>query len=182
MSIEIKDSTVLMPKEEWETEKELNYLNFVLGYDLLQDMFKKEATPECDTNYDFCDYLSRKFIKTDNYRNEKCSTYESLDRWTRDNKDLIYSEYLYSIGLEDKKILEVGDRNDRSIALVRWNKSGREEYLVAFEYKITDNKLHWGYGYYYDENFDKAKEDFNKVRNGGNLSDTFKKKNDRGNR
>lgn len=179
MSIEIKDNTVSMPKDEWDKEREINYLNFVLGYDLMQDMFKKGETPECDTNYDFCDYLSRKFIETDYYKNERYSTYEMLDRWIRDNKDLIHSDYLYTVGVEDKRILEVGDRNGRPIALVRWNKAGREEFLIAFEYKITDNKLHWGYGYYYDQNIDKAKEDFNKVQNGGNLSDTFKKKNSR---
>lgn len=40
---------------------------------------------------------------------------------------------------------------------------------------ITDKKIDWAYGYYYNENISKAKQDFNKVLSGGNLANTFDK-------
>ncbi len=54
-----------------------------------------------------------------------------------------------------------------------------KEYIIAFYYKIDNDKLDWGYAYYYDNNKQKADEDYQKVINGGNLADTFKKENER---
>ena len=50
---------------------------------------------------------------------------------------------------------------------------GAEKYF--FKDKITDKKIDWAYGYYYNENISKAKQDFNKVLSGGNLANTFDK-------
>lgn len=50
-----------------------------------------------------------------------------------------------------------------------------KQYVVAFGYKITDNEITWNYGYYYYNDFEKAKHDFDKVINGGNLARTFDK-------
>jgi len=73
-------------------------------------------------------------------------------------------------------VIDVGYRNKEPIALVeRTNKYGKE-YIIGFNYEITDNKIHWGYGYYYDTDITKAKNDFKKVLAGGNLADTFEKK------
>ena len=35
-------------------------------------------------------------------------------------------------------------------------------------------RVNWGYGYYYGDDLKKQKEDFEKVKAGGNLADTFK--------
>ena len=50
-----------------------------------------------------------------------------------------------------------------------------KQYVVAFGYKITDNEITWDYGYYYYNNIEKAKHDFDKVIKGGNLAHTFDK-------
>lgn len=188
--MEIKDNNVIIPKEEYDRSTELSYLTFVLGYDLLDDVLKKDTDVECDIAYDFCNGIATKFMGTEEYHNLRYSTYEMLDRWVNDNISEIITDYedfsrirkdeveIYG----DKEILEKGDRNGRPVAFVKWDKGGREEYLVAFEHKVTDDKLHWGYAYYYDKDIDKAKEDFKKVINGGNLADTFKKKTDKGDR
>ena len=75
-------------------------------------------------------------------------------------------------------VIDLGYRRNEPIALVeRTIDSNNKEYIIAFNYKIKDNNMDWGYGYYYNENIEKAKEDFKKVLAGGNLADTFTKKN-----
>ena len=123
MNIEIRDDKVIIPKEQFNEESEINYLNFVLGYDLLNSMFKNSKYPECDLSYDFCDYLSRKFIKSDEYENTKFSTYEMLTKWLDTNKKQIEKEYQ-----EDLEKREEIKENKQDI---KW---GVEE--VYDEYKI----------------------------------------------
>ena len=72
-------------------------------------------------------------------------------------------------------IIDKGFRKDQSVALVKKNTDYGIEYIIAFNYKIDGNKIDWGYGYYYDKDFSKAKQDFNKVLSGGNLAHTFDK-------
>ena len=74
-------------------------------------------------------------------------------------------------------IIASGYRNDQPVALVERNINNSIEYIIAFNYKITDRKIDWGYGYYYDVDINKARNDFNKVLAGGNLADTFSNKN-----
>ncbi len=76
-------------------------------------------------------------------------------------------------------VMDVGFRNEEPIALIeRTFKNGTKEYIIAFNYEIKDNSINWGYGYYYNENIDKAKEDFARVLKGENLADTFENKED----
>lgn len=76
-------------------------------------------------------------------------------------------------------VMDVGFRNEEPIALIeRTLKNGTKEYIIAFNYEIKDNSINWGYGYYYNENIDKAKEDFARVLKGENLADTFENKED----
>lgn len=71
---------------------------------------------------------------------------------------------------------DLGYRKDEPIALLEKIKpDGRKEMIIAFNYEIKDNNISWGYGYYYYGDFEKAKADFNKVLNGGNLANTFNK-------
>lgn len=72
------------------------------------------------------------------------------------------------------KILETGNRENQPVALVeRTFNDGKKEYIIGFNYEIKDNSIEWGYGYYYSDNIKKAKDDFNRVLNGGNLDNTF---------
>ena len=75
-------------------------------------------------------------------------------------------------------VIDVGYRNDQPVALVKHNIHNSYEYIIAFNYKIKDNKMDWGYGYYYDTDLEKAKNDFEKVLKGESLSNTFSNEND----
>ena len=108
MQYEIKDNKVIIDKDTFNEESEIQYLNFILGYDLLNDFYKKSVCTECDVNYDFSDYLSRKFIKSEEYQNTKYSTYEMLESWLRTNMKLIKKEYMEFIG-KSKDIYKIGD-------------------------------------------------------------------------
>lgn len=91
-----------------DVQSEKAYLSFVLGYDFLQDMLKKSGTPECDTNYDFCNYVSSKFLESEEYKNTRHSTYEMLEQWLNENKEQIKEDYIHFIekgidGIEEKQ-------------------------------------------------------------------------------
>lgn len=73
-------------------------------------------------------------------------------------------------------VIDVGYRKEQPIALVQKGKDKYMEYVVVFNYRIRDNKIDWAYGYYYDKDLKKAKEDFNKVLNNGHLANTFERK------
>lgn len=164
-------------------ESEKSYFTFVLGYDLLNDMLSKSSIPENDISYDFCSMVAGEFLKSEQYRNEKYSAYEMLEEWVIENKDKIKEEYAKFTGvsmdskktreLENAIVLDVGYRRNEPVALVERKNDDNKEYVIAFYYKITDNKIDWAYGYYYDNDLTKAKEDFKEVISGGNLADTF---------
>ncbi len=79
------------------------------------------------------------------------------------------------------KLFNKGYRNDGAIALVeRTLSDNSKEYIIAFYYSIDNDKLDWGYGYYYDTDISKAREDYKKVISGGDLAHTFDKKQERG--
>ncbi|MBQ9298835.1 MAG: hypothetical protein IJ223_07450 [Clostridia bacterium] len=74
-------------------------------------------------------------------------------------------------------IVDLGYRNEQPVALVEKTfADNSKEYIIAFDYSIKDDNIDWGYGYYYNENIDKAKEDFSRVLKGDNLADTFSEK------
>lgn len=174
-------------------ESEKAYFSFVLGYDLLNDMLTKSSTPENDISYDFCNMIAEYFLRSEEYKNEKYSSYEMLESWVSDNKDFIRKEHSLFIGesidrddktrmLEDGMyVIDLGYRNKQPVALIeKTMQDNSKEYIIAFNYKINDKKIDWAYGYYYNNNISKAKQDFNKVLSGGNLAETFdKKKNDK---
>ena len=168
-------------------ESEKAYITFILGYDLLNNMLLKSPSPENDISYDFCNMIAEKFLKSEQYKNEKYSTCEMLEEWVITNRNSIRKDYEKFIGfdivfktprkLENAIVLDVGYRGNKPIALVERKIDDEKEYVVSFNYKIKDNKIDWGYGYYYDNDFAKAKEDFEEVISGGNIADTFVKKN-----
>lgn len=167
-------------------ESEKAYFTFVLGYDLLNDMLSKSSTPENDVSYDFCSMVAGEFLQSEEYKNEKYSAYEMLEKWVNDNKDYIKTQHSLCIGerpVRDKTrmlgngmyVMDVGYRNKQPVALVEKNTDYGVEYIIAFNYRIDDNKIDWAYGNYYNDDLSKAKQDFKKVLSGGNLADTFNK-------
>ena len=76
-------------------------------------------------------------------------------------------------------VVDVGYRKEQPVALVEKTfADNSKEYIIAFDYSIKNDNIDWGYGYYYNENIDKAKEDFARVLKGENLADTFENKED----
>lgn len=156
-------------------DKELSYYTFVIGYDLLQEDFKTSPSPECDLTYGFCEKMAKNFVNSDSYKYDNRSSYELLEKYINENRFQILKDYEKFIGAENiyfednKKVLEVANRNDQPVALVEWIKGGRKEYVVAINYTIDGNKIYWSRGYYYTDN-DKAKIDFNRVKNGEYLT------------
>lgn len=148
-----------------------------LLFDLLNDMLSKSDTTECDINYDFCNLIANRFLQSEGYKNTKYSAYEMLQEWLSDNQEIIQSEYLCYSHKDNKCILETGKRNSDKVALVEHQfKDGKKEYIVAFHYEVDDKRVNWGYGYYYGNDLKRAKKDFEKVKIGGNLADTFEEK------
>jgi len=167
-------------------ESEKAYFTFVLGYDLLNDMLSKSSTPENDVSYDFCSMVAGEFLQSEEYKNEKYSAYEMLEKWVNENKDYIKTQHSLFIGERPERdktrmlgngmyVMDVGYRNRQPVALVEKNTDYGVEYIIAFNYRIDDNKIDWAYGNYYNDDLSKAKQDFNKVLSGGNLADTFNK-------
>lgn len=72
---------------------ELQYITFVLGYDLLHDKFINSKYNTCDWVYDMCSSIARLFFRSEEYKNTKYSTYEMLEYWLRINEDMINKEY-----------------------------------------------------------------------------------------
>lgn len=71
-------------------------------------------------------------------------------------------------------VINLGYRNEQPIALVeRTFQDGTKEYIIAFNYEIKNNSIDWGYGYYYSDDIEKAKVDFDRALNGEYLADTF---------
>lgn len=85
-------------------EKQKSYLTFVLGYDLLNDMLSKSFLSENDVSYDFCNYITEKFLESEEYKNEKRSSYDILHDWVEKNKEDIKNEYNLFFMPEEKKM------------------------------------------------------------------------------
>ncbi|MEF2663364.1 MAG: hypothetical protein U0M92_03490 [Bacilli bacterium] len=184
--IEQKGKNIIMSKENFDKQNETAYIAFVLVYDLLNKEISNSNNPKCDLSYDICNEIASNFLESKEYKNSKYSTYEMLQEWLENNQDKV-KEYLgidtpnnLTRHLEDGiYVMDLGYRKEQPVALVRQENDENKQYIIAFNYRIKDNKMDWAYGYYYDDNINKAKEDFKKVLNGGNLSKTFERKDER---
>lgn len=107
----------------------------------------------------------------------KPEEWDKFEKWYKENeeKSAIDKENNRTRTLENGiYVMDLGYRHNQPVALVeRTFSDNTKEYIIAFNYEITDNKIEFGYGYYYSNDIEKAKEDFKKVLNGGNLVDTF---------
>ena len=167
-----------------EIEKDLdgkNYYTYVLGYDLLHELLSNSKESACDVSYEFCRKITTNFLKSEDFKDSSKSVYELLQNWLNNNKAMILSEYEKHIGIKDTyfldnmMIVKKGFRGEQPIALVKRGIAENYEYIIAFNYNIEGKKLDWGYGYYYNQNIKKAKDDFNRALAGESLVDTFNK-------
>jgi len=73
---------------------------------------------------------------------------------------------------EKAEIIDTCERRGQPIALVNLSKAkGWDEYVIAFGYTTENDEVSWNYGYYYYDE-ESAKEAFEKVKAGGNLSES----------
>lgn len=63
-----------------------NYYIFVLGYDLLQDYFKKQNDSECDIVYQKACQIYNDFLKSEEIKNYNISQYDALIDFLKNNK------------------------------------------------------------------------------------------------
>ena len=180
---EADNNTMMMSRDVFDKRNERFYLTFVLGYDLLNNMISNSKAPECDISYDFCYMIADDFLNSEAYKDTSKSSYEMLEIWVNENIKDIQLKYNDYIGLDPNLsrtldngiyVMDLGYRKEQPIALLEKTNGDNKEYIVAFNYKIEDNKIEWAYGYYYNDNITKSKEDFKKVISGGNLDSTFK--------
>ena len=73
--------------------KEQQYYAFVIGYDLMNDFFQNSKFPESDIVFEECNDLAKRFMRSKYYQDTKKSSYEKLQEWVEDNKDLIKNHY-----------------------------------------------------------------------------------------
>lgn len=69
--------------------EELNYITFILGYDLLQDKFKNLESKECDTVYEICRDIAAVFMQSIEYYDMNISMYEALTSWVNNHDETI---------------------------------------------------------------------------------------------
>lgn len=76
---------------------EMYYYAFCIGYDLMNDYFNNCEIPECDVVFEECKRLSKKFMKSQEYKDLNYSAYEKLEEWINKNKDKIINDYTEKI-------------------------------------------------------------------------------------
>lgn len=157
--IKFEKNDVIINKEEFVEQNEINYLSFVLGYDFLNDMLRKSDTPECDISYDFCCFLSRQFLNSDEYQNDKYSTYEMLEKWLERNRVKIEKSYFdfingkiiteNTIFDDGTSVIKIGYKDKKQIALLKKGTENEREYIIAIDFSVSNNNLNCFSGYYY---------------------------------
>ena len=166
-----------------EIEKKIDYdksyFTFVLGYEMLNNMLSNSKAPECDVCYDFCEMQVKKFMLSQEYLNSNISAYDALRNWINERYDIIKSEFLQYSSIDYKFILEKGKIKNMPVALIE-NAGGKPNtYLIAFDYKVSDNETEWSYAIDYDENINKARTDFEKILDGKSLDMNNNRKKER---
>ncbi len=98
-------------------------------------------------------------------------TMDQLKKWNTLDESAKSLKEGFKLG-EKAEILDKTERRGQPVALVKLQKMG-DEYVVAFGYTVENDEISWDYGYYY---YDEAsgKEAFEKVKAGGNLSESAK--------
>ena len=75
-----------------------------------------------------------------------------LEEWLRNNPNLINEFIEVADNHKTRKldngiyVIDVGYRKNQPIALVQRGDGEYMEYVVAFNYRIKDNKMDWAYG------------------------------------
>ena len=161
---------------ELEQGKEIAYMTLDSHYgiwQIVENIYPEEM--EHFTGFQkYLEYCKANNITKDKIENE-VATYEVFDimQFYEEAKQRVKQETrLLDNGMF---VMDTGYRREIPVALIERRFSDGKELIIAFNYKINDNKIEWGYGYYYGDDLAKAQNDFKKVLAGGSLADTFDK-------
>lgn len=76
----------------------MEYITFVLGYDLLKDRFEALEDAPCDNAWEVCKMIAREFTRMDALNPLPCSQYEALQVWLEHNTDFVdWAFYYYGL-------------------------------------------------------------------------------------
>lgn len=67
----------------------MDYIIFILGYDLLNDWFNQFEDAPCDNVYEACEMIAREFNMYDMEHPADGPMYEALRAWLEDNQDIV---------------------------------------------------------------------------------------------
>ena len=92
---------VNMSLETYRKQSEINYFTFVVGYDILNTIDKRDII-ECDLLYDFANYVATDYVNSDFYKDLKYSAYEMFYKYLDSKNGLqsIFDEYFKITGGE----------------------------------------------------------------------------------
>lgn len=76
----------------------MDYIIFILGYDLLHDWFNKFEDAPCDNVFEACTMIAREFNIYDIQNPAQCSTYEALQKWLEGHMEVVrFATHYYAI-------------------------------------------------------------------------------------
>lgn len=85
----------------------MEYITFVLGYDLLNDWFNSLEDAPCDNVFGACKMIAREFKLYDEKHPTECSEYEALQQWLEDHQDFVrYATYYYGMVMPRETFIE----------------------------------------------------------------------------
>ena len=71
-------------------DSEVSYFAFVLGYDLLHhNLINNDFVKTCDNAYDTCVSIAKLFLRSEEYKNLKHSSYDMLVKWLENNTHIV---------------------------------------------------------------------------------------------
>lgn len=103
-------------------EMQICYFNYLIGIDILKNLFDKNLINDINLNYRFCDYLSRKYVKSEEYKNCNLSYEESLKQWIESREIYIKSLYFFFISTKlVNKDIEITDITESYNKFIKGN-------------------------------------------------------------
>ena len=169
----IEDEIANLEKELQECDKPLteeNNQDFKVG-DVVKVPYKYGSyTPGEFTEAPIIEIEDGKYVTVE-VPSKQVVMMDQLKKWNTLDESAKSLKEGFKLG-EKAEILDQTERRGQPVALVKLQKMG-DEYVVAFGYTVENDEISWDYGYYY---YDEAsgKEAFEKVKAGGNLSESAK--------
>ena len=120
-------------------EIQVGYFNYLLGINILKNLFENNLIKDINLNYIFCDYLSKKYIKSEEYKNCNVSYEESLKTWIKSRDEFIKSLYYFFISKKlINKEITMNDITERYNEFIKDNNKLDNNILYNGNLKILE--------------------------------------------